>query len=67
MNDSSGWPINSSPTNALRHELGRWDLALLFVVAVLNLNTVSSIATCGPVALAGGVAMFFLAAGHCLR
>ena len=51
MNDSSGWPINASPTNALRRELGRWDLALLFVVAILNLNTVSSIATSGPVAL----------------
>jgi glutamate:GABA antiporter len=35
----------------LRRELGRWDLALLFVVAILNLNTVSSIATSGPVAL----------------
>ncbi len=51
LNDSSGWPVNASPTNALRRELGRWDLALLFVVAVLNLNTVSSIATSGPVAL----------------
>jgi Amino acid permease len=51
MNDSSGSPINASPTNGLRRELGRWDLALLFVVAVLNLNTVSSIATNGPVAL----------------
>ena len=51
MNDSSGWPINASPTNALRRELGRWDLALLFVVAILNLNTVSSIATSGPVVL----------------
>ena len=51
MNDSSGSPIKASPTNGLRRELGRWDLALLFVVAVLNLNTVSSIATNGPVAL----------------
>jgi glutamate:GABA antiporter len=51
MNDSSVWPINVSPTDALCRELGRWDLALLFVVAVLNLNTVSSIATSGPVAL----------------
>ncbi|HWY58362.1 MAG TPA: APC family permease [Terriglobales bacterium] len=51
MNDSFGWPVNASSTNALRRELGRWDLALLFVVAVLNLNTVSSIATSGPVAL----------------
>lgn len=51
MNDSSGRPANASPTNTLRRELGRWDLALLFVVAILNLNTVSSIATIGPVAL----------------
>src|SRR5712692_4133430 len=51
MNDNSGWPISAPPTNALRRELGRWDLALLFVVAILNLNTVSSIATSGPVAL----------------
>jgi glutamate:GABA antiporter len=51
MNDSSGWPISAPATNALRRELGRWDLALLFVVAILNLNTVSSIATSGPVAL----------------
>src|SRR5579864_8647862 len=51
MNDSSAWPINVSPTPTLRRELGRWDLALLFIVAVLNLNTVASIATSGPVAL----------------
>ena len=51
MNDSSAGPVNTIPTDALRRELGRWDLALLFVVAVLNLNTVSSIATSGPVAL----------------
>jgi amino acid transporter len=51
INDSSGRPVNASPTNALRRELGRWDLALLFVVAILNLNTVSSIATTGPGAL----------------
>src|SRR5258708_3461732 len=51
MNDNSGWPISAPPTNALRRELGRWDLALLFVVAILNLNTVSSIATSGPLAL----------------
>ena len=51
LNDSFGGPINASPANALRRELGRWDLVLLFVVAVLNLNTVSSIATSGPVAL----------------
>lgn len=51
MNDSSvrQSTINSTPT--LRRELGRWDLALLFIVAVLNLNTVASIATSGPVAL----------------
>ena len=51
LNDSFGGPINASPANTLRRELGRWDLVLLFVVAVLNLNTVSSIATSGPVAL----------------
>ena len=50
MNDTSVRPIAVS-TDALRRELGRWDLALLFVVAVLNLNTVSSIATSGPVAV----------------
>jgi amino acid transporter len=51
MNESSVASINVSPTEALRRELGRWDLALLFVVAVLNINTVSSIAASGPVAL----------------
>jgi glutamate:GABA antiporter len=51
MNDSSGWHVDASPTQALRRELGRWDLALLFVVAILNLNTVASIATTGPAAL----------------
>jgi amino acid transporter len=50
-NDSAGQPLNASPASALRRELGRWDLALLFVVAVLNLTTVSSIAASGPVAL----------------
>ncbi len=50
MNNSSG-PANAGQTNTLRRDLGRWDLALLFVVAILNLNTVSSIATSGPVAL----------------
>jgi glutamate:GABA antiporter len=43
--------MNSAPTKALRRELGRWDLALLFVVAILNLNTVASIASIGMVAL----------------
>jgi len=50
-NDSAVQPLAASPASELRRELGRWDLALLFVVAVLNLNTVSSIATSGPVAL----------------
>ena len=50
MNDVSARSSNPDPTS-LRRELGRWDLALLFVVAVLNLNTVASIATSGPVAL----------------
>ena len=51
MNDSSDWPTSAPPTKALRRELGRWDLVLLFVVAILNLNTISSIAASGPVAL----------------
>ena len=51
MNATSPRPSNASPTSTLRRELGRWDLALLFVVAVLNLNAVASIATSGPVAL----------------
>jgi len=51
MNDVSARPSGTNPTYTLRRELGRWDLALLFVVAVLNLNTVASIATSGPVAL----------------
>ena len=51
VDDSSGRPLSSPPTNALRRELGRWDLVLLFVVAILNLNTISSIAASGPVAL----------------
>lgn len=50
-NNSGGPPINTSPASALRRELGRWDLALFFVVAVLNLNTISSIAASGAVAL----------------
>lgn len=50
-NDSAGQLIQASPASALRRELGRWDLALFFVVAVLNLNTISSIAASGPVAL----------------
>jgi amino acid transporter len=51
VNESSGWPLSAPPTNSLRRELGRWDLVLLFVVAILNLNTISSIAASGPVAL----------------
>jgi amino acid transporter len=51
MNDVSARPSGTNPTYTLRRELGRWDLALLFVVAVLNLNTVASIATSGPVTL----------------
>jgi glutamate:GABA antiporter len=51
VNDSTVQPITASPASELRRELGRWDLALLFVVAVLNLNTISSIAATGPVAL----------------
>jgi len=35
----------------LRRALGRWDLALLFVVAVLNLNTVPSIAGSGAISI----------------
>jgi amino acid transporter len=50
-NDSARQPLNSSPISVLCRELGRWDLALFFVVAVLNLNTISSIAASGPVAL----------------
>lgn len=40
-----------SATHGLRRELDRWDLVLLFVVAILNLNTISSIAASGPVTL----------------
>ena len=39
---------NSNPTN-LKRVLGRWDLVLLFVVAVFNLNVVPSIAANGGV------------------
>jgi glutamate:GABA antiporter len=55
-----------APTSHLRRELGRWDLALLFVVAVLNLNTVSAIATSGSVALwlwVAALLCFFLPQG----
>jgi glutamate:GABA antiporter len=51
MNDVSARQSDLSPTCTLRRELGRWDLALLFVVAVLNLNTVASIASTGPLAI----------------
>jgi amino acid transporter len=66
MNDISARPSHPSPTDTLRRELGRWDLALLFVVAVLNLNTVASIATSGPVALwlwLAALLFFFLPQG----
>lgn len=56
----------AAPHAELRRELGRWDLALLFVVAVLNLNTISSIATAGPVSLwlwLGALLGFFLPQG----
>ncbi len=65
-NDSAGQPVYARPASALRRELGRWDLALLFVVAVLNLNTVSSIAASGPVALwlwVAALLCFFLPQG----
>jgi glutamate:GABA antiporter len=39
---------NAKPTN-LKRVLGRWDLILLFVVAVFNLNVVPSIAANGGV------------------
>jgi amino acid transporter len=39
---------NTNPTN-LKRVLGRWDLVLLFVVAVFNLNVVPSIAANGGV------------------
>jgi glutamate:GABA antiporter len=41
-------PSNANPTN-LKRVLGRWDLVLLFVVAVFNLNVVPSIAANGGV------------------
>src|SRR6202021_3134709 len=43
--------INAPETSAphLRRVLGRWDLVLLFVVAVFNLNVVPSIAANGGV------------------
>jgi len=42
---------SASATEApqLKRVLGRWDLVLLFVVAVFNLNVVPSIATNGGV------------------
>ena len=40
---------NSSEAPHLRRVLGRWDLVLLFVVAVFNLNVVPSIAANGGV------------------
>src|SRR5215467_15027411 len=43
--------LSPAPHAELRRELGRWDLALLFIVAVLNLNTISSIAAAGPISL----------------
>ena len=51
----------------LKRVLGRWDLVLLFVVAVFNLNVVPSIAANGGVTLwlwliSSGA--FLLAAGH---
>lgn len=39
----------AAPTPHLRRVLGRWDLVLLFVVAVFNLNVVPSIAANGGV------------------
>jgi hypothetical protein len=60
-NDSAGQPISPSLAVALRRELGRWDLALFFVVAVLNLNTISSIAVVFvPSSQVGSVALFAL-------
>ena len=44
----SGEPNSANPTN-LKRVLGRWDLVLLFVVAVFNLNVVPSIAANGGV------------------
>src|ERR1700748_2715342 len=44
----SGESNSANPTN-LKRVLGRWDLVLLFVVAVFNLNVVPSIAANGGV------------------
>ncbi len=44
-------PAIPAATPHLRRVLGRWDLVLLFVVAVANLNVVPVVAASGPVTL----------------
>ncbi len=41
--------VTEAATPHLRRALGRWDLVLLFVVAVTNLNVVPVVAASGPV------------------
>ncbi len=43
--------VTEAATPHLRRALGRWDLVLLFVVAVTNLNVVPVVAASGPVTL----------------
>lgn len=55
-------PSNSNGAPHLRRVLGRWDLVLLFVVAVVNLNVVPVVAGAGPITLwfwLAGVFLFF--------
>lgn len=66
MNSEAGDSQAERTTTDLRRALGRWDLALLFVVAVLNLNTVPAIAGNGAISLwlwLAALLIFFLPEG----
>ncbi len=66
ISDSNEVGGKMTPAIELRRALGRWDLALLFVVAVLNLNTVPAIAGSGAISIwlwVAALMIFFLPEG----